>query len=104
MSPPQGVKKPLKKFLNVSCSSLNVLFLQVEILSCFRPGDVVRAEVLSVGDHRSFFLTTARNDLGVVFAKSIAGGHLCPFCAAEDMIAAVAVLLSIRAEMINQGK
>jgi exosome complex component CSL4 len=47
--------------------------MQVEILSCFRPGDIVRAEVLSVGDVRSFFLTTARNDLGVIFAKSIAG-------------------------------
>jgi exosome complex component CSL4 len=40
---------------------------------CFRPGDVVRAEVLSLGDSRSFFLTTAKNELGVVYAKSLAG-------------------------------
>ncbi len=52
--------------------------LQVEILSCFRPGDIVRAEVLSVGDVRSFFLTTARNELGVIFAKSIAGIPIGP--------------------------
>lgn len=51
----------------VSCTS------QVEILTCYRPGDIVRAEVLSVGDVRSFFLTTARNELGVIFAKSLAG-------------------------------
>lgn len=46
---------------------------QVEVLSCFRPGDIVRAEVLSVGDARSYYLTTAKNELGVVFAKSLAG-------------------------------
>ncbi len=65
---------------------------------CFRPGDIVRAEVLSLGDarcaalavtfpryvgtlkgpcfvHRSYFLTTAKNELGVVYAKSAAAGE-----------------------------
>lgn len=46
---------------------------QVQIQACFRPGDVVRAEVLSLGDARSYHLTTARNELGVVYARSVAG-------------------------------
>lgn len=38
---------------------------------CFRLGDLVRAEVLSLGDARSYYLTTAaRNELGVVSARS----------------------------------
>lgn len=43
---------------------------------CFRPGDVVRAKVLSLGDARSYYLTTADNALGVVHAKSLAGEAL----------------------------
>ena len=34
----------------------------------------VRAQVLSLGDARSYYLTTARNELGVVFAKSAEAG------------------------------
>jgi exosome complex RNA-binding protein Csl4 len=41
--------------------------------ACFRPGDIVRAEILSLGDQRSYYLTTAKNELGVVYAKSVAG-------------------------------
>ena len=48
--------------------------LQVQIQASFRPGDVVRAEVQSLGDARSYHLTTAKNELGVVYAKSVAGG------------------------------
>lgn len=52
----------------------------VQVPSCFRPGDVVRARVLSLGDARSFYLTTAGDDLGVVFARSEASGApLVPF-------------------------
>lgn len=40
----------------------------VEMDACFRPGDVVRAKVLSLGDARSFYLTTASDELGVVRA------------------------------------
>ena len=46
----------------------------VEVPACFRPGDVVRARVLSLGDSRSFHLSTAADDLGVVFARSEAAG------------------------------
>lgn len=47
---------------------------KVRIWHCFRPGDIVRATVLSLGDARSYYLTTARNDLGVVFATSAETG------------------------------
>ena len=47
---------------------------KVELISCFRPGDLVRAAVLSLGDSRSYLLTTARNELGVVYAKSATSG------------------------------
>ena len=53
--------------------------LQVEIYSSFRPGDLVRAQVVSLGDSRSYFLSTARNDCGVVYAKSTSGELLQPF-------------------------
>jgi exosome complex component CSL4 len=44
----------------------------------FRPGDVVRAEVLSMGDSRSILLSTAKNELGVVLARSAAGHVMIP--------------------------
>lgn len=43
---------------------------KVVMIDCFKPGDVVRAQVLSLGDGNNYYLTTARNDLGVVFAKA----------------------------------
>ncbi|TFY83764.1 hypothetical protein EWM64_g237 [Hericium alpestre] len=38
---------------------------KVKIADCFRGGDVI-----SLGDARSYYITTARNDLGVIFATS----------------------------------
>ena len=34
------------------------------------PGDIIMAKVLSYGDSRKVYLTTAENELGVMFAKS----------------------------------
>ncbi|KAF9452659.1 hypothetical protein P691DRAFT_803780 [Macrolepiota fuliginosa MF-IS2] len=51
---------------------------RVKIGDCFRGGDVVRGLVISLGDARSYFITTARNDLGVIFATSEAGATLEP--------------------------
>src|SRR5690606_3837398 len=44
-----------------------------QVYRSFRPGDVVMAEVISLGDARSYYLSTARNELGVIFAESEAG-------------------------------
>jgi len=51
---------------------------KVQIYKSFRPGDIVRAQVISLGDARSYYLSTARNDLGVVFAQSVAGATMIP--------------------------
>eukprot|EP00992_Anisonema_acinus_P005729 TRINITY_DN1877_c0_g1_i1.p1 TRINITY_DN1877_c0_g1~~TRINITY_DN1877_c0_g1_i1.p1 ORF type:complete len:185 (+),score=28.80 TRINITY_DN1877_c0_g1_i1:49-603(+) len=52
--------------------------LSIEIAKCFRPTDIVVAEVLSLGDARSYYLTTAKEHLGVIYATSIAGHPLQP--------------------------
>jgi exosome complex component CSL4 len=46
---------------------------KVKIYNSFRPGDIIKAEVISLGDSRSYFLSTAKNELGVIFATSVAG-------------------------------
>lgn len=51
---------------------------KVDMHLSFRPGDIVRASVLSLGDARAYFLSTAKNDLGVVSAESTAGGTMVP--------------------------
>jgi len=43
---------------------------RVEIHKCFRPGDIVRARVVSLGDSRQYYLNTAESELGVMYAKS----------------------------------
>lgn len=46
---------------------------KVKIIDSFRPGDIVRAQIISLGDGSNYYLSTARNDLGVVYAKSEGG-------------------------------
>jgi exosome complex component CSL4 len=41
---------------------------EVQIIESFRPGDVVVAKIISLGDSRRYYLTTAENDLGVIRA------------------------------------
>lgn len=69
---------------------------KVKIAECFRGGDVVKGIVvrcsqlshmflslttirqISLGDARSYYVSTARNDLGVIFATSEAGASMEP--------------------------
>lgn len=51
---------------------------RVEMYKCFRPGDVVLAKVMSLGDAQSYLLSTAENELGVVLAQSEAGVNMVP--------------------------
>jgi len=51
---------------------------KVKVGDCFRGGDVIKGLVISLGDARSYYITTARNDLGVIFATSEAGGTMEP--------------------------
>ena len=50
----------------------------IEMFKSVRPGDVVNARVLSLGDSRSYYLSTAENELGVILAKGISGETLLP--------------------------
>lgn len=47
--------------------------------ACFRPGDIVKARVISLGDSKSYYLSTAEEDLGVVVARSEDGKRLQPY-------------------------
>ncbi|KAK4760337.1 hypothetical protein SAY87_005230 [Trapa incisa] len=51
---------------------------KVDMHLSFRPGDTVRAIVLSLGDARAYYLSTAKNELGVISAMSSAGETLVP--------------------------
>lgn len=46
---------------------------KVQIATSFRPGDIVKARVISLGDARSYYLSTASNELGVIYATSTVG-------------------------------
>ncbi|GMG99883.1 hypothetical protein Nepgr_001723 [Nepenthes gracilis] len=51
---------------------------KVDMHTSFRVGDIVRASVLSLGDARAYYLSTAKNELGVVSARSAAGAIMIP--------------------------
>ncbi|KAF2486314.1 hypothetical protein BDY17DRAFT_291246 [Neohortaea acidophila] len=51
---------------------------KVKVSESFRVGDVVRAQVISLGDERSYYLSTAKNELGVVMATSEWGNQMVP--------------------------
>ncbi|CAO2836491.1 unnamed protein product [Amaranthus hypochondriacus] len=51
---------------------------KVDMHASFRAGDIVRAVVLSLGDARAYYLSTAKNELGVVSAESTAGETMIP--------------------------
>ncbi|KAI5781434.1 hypothetical protein EDC01DRAFT_665699 [Geopyxis carbonaria] len=51
---------------------------KVRIYDSFRPGDVVRALVISLGDQREYYCATAGNRLGVVMAWGENGEELLP--------------------------
>ncbi|KAL9030366.1 MAG: hypothetical protein Q9196_001516 [Gyalolechia fulgens] len=44
----------------------------------FRVGDLVRAVVISLGDQSNYYLSTAKNELGVIMAKSENGNTMYP--------------------------
>ncbi|KAJ2720770.1 hypothetical protein GGI07_004409 [Coemansia sp. Benny D115] len=50
----------------------------VQMIESFRPGDIIRAEVISLGDQRSYYLATTKNEHGVVFAQSSDGNTMVP--------------------------
>ena len=51
---------------------------KVVMYKSFRIGDIVRARVISRGDRRSYYLSTDKNELGVVLATSASGTVMVP--------------------------
>lgn len=51
---------------------------KVKMSESFRVGDVVRGVVISLGDERNYYVSTARNEFGVVLGVSEAGERLVP--------------------------
>jgi exosome complex RNA-binding protein Csl4 len=51
---------------------------KVDMTKCFRPGDIVKAKVISLGDARQYYLSTAAAECGVRWAKSEAGAIMTP--------------------------
>lgn len=49
---------------------------EVNIYDSFRPGDIVWAKVISLGDSRKYILSTAENDLGVIRAVCASSGEI----------------------------
>ena len=52
---------------------------RLKIDQCFLPGDIIKARVISLGDSKSFFLSTAENELGVLVAQTETGQRLQPY-------------------------
>ncbi|CAN0048048.1 unnamed protein product [Ascophyllum nodosum] len=51
---------------------------KAQVALSLRPGDIIRARVISLGDSTHYFLSTAENELGVRWAKSSAGSIMIP--------------------------
>ena len=51
---------------------------KVKMSESFRVGDVVRGVVISLGDEKNYYVGTAKNEFGVVLARSEAGVRLMP--------------------------
>ncbi|OCK77987.1 hypothetical protein K432DRAFT_332851 [Lepidopterella palustris CBS 459.81] len=51
---------------------------RVKIPEMFRVGDVVRGVVISLGDQANYYISTAKNELGVVMAVSELGNQMYP--------------------------
>lgn len=50
----------------------------VQMSNCFRPGDVVKARLTSIGDSKQYWLSTAEPTLGVAWARGSDGDVLLP--------------------------
>ena len=58
---------------------------KVQLHLCFRPADVVRARLTSLGTSRSYFLSTAERDLGVIVARGEVSGAVLQAVSAREM-------------------
>ena len=78
----QALREPLKGIIrreDIRATEIDT----VSVFNNFRPRDIVRARVLSLGDNQAYTLTTAENELGVVLATSSHDGHMTPISWSE---------------------
>jgi exosome complex RNA-binding protein Csl4 len=79
-----GMSDAYAKSLIYTCDAANYQDVRateidkVDMSKCFRPGDIVKAKVISLGDARQYYLSTAAAECGVRFAKSEAGAIMTP--------------------------
>ncbi len=53
---------------------------------CYRPGDLVKAVVISLGDSRQYFLSTKEPEFGVIMARSQKSKQLLVAVSWKDMV------------------
>jgi exosome complex RNA-binding protein Csl4 len=63
----------------------DVTNLKTDLHHCFRTGDIVRAQVVSLGDPQAYYLSTNDSRFGVIYATSNAGYPMEP-CNENEMI------------------
>jgi len=51
---------------------------KVKVPESFRVGDIVRGVLISLGDERNYYVSTAKNEYGVVLAKSEMDNQMVP--------------------------
>eukprot|EP00850_Spirogloea_muscicola_P018638 SM000173S03007 [mRNA] locus=s173:93895:95620:+ [translate_table: standard] len=71
--------------VNPRVASAQILCIGSQAVTDFFTGSIRQQDVratevdkLSLGDARAYYLSTAKNELGVVYAKSLAGGVMVP--------------------------
>ena len=71
----QPLRRPVEGMIRKQDVRENEIDL-IKMAESFLPGDIVKCKVISLGDRRSYFLTTALAELGVLSAISEAGNKL----------------------------
>ena len=73
---------PLQQFPKGIIRREDVSISEVEKLvmhECFRPGDIVRGVIISLGDSRQYYLSTSEDEAGVLYAKNqVTGNSMTP--------------------------
>ena len=73
---------PLEQFPKGIIRREDVSISEVEKLvmhECFRPGDIVRGVIISLGDSRQYYLSTSEDEAGVLYAKNqVTGNGMTP--------------------------
>jgi len=64
---------PMNQYIEGILRKKNMREFEIDKLKvehAFLPGDIIKARILSLGDSRKIFLTTAMDELGVLYAKN----------------------------------